>query len=159
MEYQEIINHKIGKLMTDEISAASMYMEAAQYIKDLELAEEIRKHAQEEFDHFKLLLEFAVTHSLKTNYDFDRAVIKNVPMNPQSVIRLIQTLEKKAIANYREIALLARENNDLESEQFFLDLMKAEMGHFDEVAQITGEYRKLGEGFDKSTKFREQFTK
>jgi len=157
MDYKELINEKIGKLMTDEISSATMYIEASQYITDLELAEEIKTHGQEEFDHFTLLMEYAISHNLKTNYDFDRAVIKNVPQNNNSLIRLIQTLEKKAIANYREVALLARQNNDIESEEFFIDLMKKEMEHFDDVAQKTGEHRNLGESFGKFKKFRNQF--
>jgi len=159
MDYKEIINEKIGKLMTDEISAATMYLEAAEHLTNLELAAEMRIHAQEEFEHFGLLMGYAVSHGLKTNYDFDRSVIKNVPLNNNSLIRLIQTLEKKAIANYREIALLARENNDLESEEFFMNLMKKEMEHFDDVAQVTGEHRNLGESLTKFKKFRSQFTK
>lgn len=157
MIYEEIINEKIGKLMTDEISAATMYTEAAQYITDVSLADEIRTHAQEEFNHFKKLLEFATDHSLKTNYDFDRTVIKNIPRDTKSLIKIIQTLEKKAIANYREIALLARENNDLEGEALFLELMREEMKHFDDIAQVTGETRKLGEGFEKFKKFKDRF--
>jgi len=158
MTYEEILNEKISKLMTDEISAAAMYIEAAQYINDVALADEIRTHAKEEYTHFGQLMDFATQHNLKTNYDFDRTVIKNVPKNTKSLVHIIQTLEKKAIANYREIALLARQNNDLEGETLFLELMRKEMEHFDDVAQVTGETRKLGEGFEKFKKFRDRFS-
>lgn len=157
MTYEEMINEKIGKLMTDEISAATMYAEAAQYITDASLSDEVRTHGQEEFDHFKKLMDFATNNNLKTNYDFDRAVIKNIPRDTKSLIKIIQSLEKKAITNYREIALLARENNDLEGETLFLELMKVEMEHFDDIAQVTGETRKLGEGFEKFKRFRDRF--
>ena len=159
MEYKKIIEEKINMLMTDELSASSMYIEASQYITNLELAEEIKIHGQEEFEHFQLLMEYAISHNLKIKYDLDRKVTKSVPLNNNSLIRLIQTLEKKAIANYREVALLARQNNDLESEEFFMDLMKKEMEHFDDVAQVTGEHRGLGEGLVKFKKFRSQFLK
>jgi len=159
MDYKDIINEKISKLMTDEISAATMYTEAAEYITDLELAQEIKEHATNEFEHFKELMDYAIKHNLKTNYDFDRSVIKNVPTNNKKLIQIIQALEKKAIANYREIAILSRDNNDLESEEFFISLMKREMEHFDDVAQVTGETRKLGEGFQQFNKFKTQFIK
>jgi len=159
MEYTELINEKIGKLMTDEISAATMYIEAAQYITDLELAEEIKTHGQEEFEHFQELMQYAISHNLKTNYDFDRTVIKNVPRDTKTLTRVIQNLEKKAIANYREIALIARDNNDIESEQFFMSLMRKEMEHFDDVAQKTGEHRRLGESLTKFKKFKNEFNK
>jgi len=156
-KYIDILNIKVAKLMTDEISAATFYLECSSYLTNLELAEEIRTHSKEEFDHFTILMDYAVKHNIKRNYDFDRKVIKNIPTSDKSIIAAIQKLEKTAVANYRELTLLARENDDLESEELFAGLLKAEMTHFDDIAQYTGEKRTLGESFKSFKKFSDEF--
>jgi len=143
--YKKEMARAINKRLTDEISAAAMYLHAAGYIKDIEIAEEIRKHAEEEFTHFSELMSFANSHDIFVVYEFDKEVTKNVPRETNKIISLIQKLEKKAIADYKSMVILARENYDLEAEKLFKHLMEEEIKHFDDIAQVTGETRKLGE--------------
>jgi len=159
MSYIDEVQELIKRRMIDEISAATFYLEAATIIRDLELSEEIKKHASEEFDHFSRLISFARNHKLDIKYDFDRSVIKNVPAKDKALISIIQGLERKAISDYRELSILCRDNNDLEGEKFFKEIMLEEMQHFDDVAQKTGESRKLGESFKKFKKFKDKFKK
>ena len=133
--------------MTDEISASAMYVEASGYMTNIPLAKEILEHAQEEYGHFHKLMNFCINHNLKTNYDFDRTVIKKVPKNKKQILKLIQELEQKAIISYKSASLLARANDDLEAEAMFIEIMNDEIKHFDDLAQETGETRRLGEGF------------
>jgi len=157
MNYKDEIQNLLKRRMIDEISAASFYLEAATLIRDLELAEEIKKHASEEFNHFSRLIEFARNHGLEVRYDFDRNVIKNVPANTKALISIIQGLERKAISDYREMSIICKNNEDIEGEKFFKEIMLEEMNHFDDVAQKTGQSRKLGESFKRFKKFKEKF--
>jgi len=157
VSYKDELQELVKKRMIDEISAATFYLDAASLIRDLELAEEIQKHALEEFDHFSRLITFARAHGLEVKYDFDRSVIKNVPPREKALISIIQNLERKAITDYREMVLLCRNNEDIEGEKFFKEIMLEEIEHFDDVAQKTGETRKLGESFKKFKKFKDRF--
>lgn len=146
IKYQLQLNDILNQLMTDEISASTMYIEASGYMTDITLSKEILEHGKDEFEHFQKLMNFCINHNLKTNYDFDRTVIKKVPKNKKQILKLIQELEQKAIEDYREASLLARANDDIEAEELFIEIMKEEMEHFDDLAQETGETRKV-EGF------------
>lgn len=157
MSYKNELQELIKRRMIDEISAATFYLDAATLIRDMELAEEIRDHAKDEFDHFSRLVKFARGHGLEVRYDFDRSVIKNVPAKTKALTSIIQGLERKAISDYREMAILCKDNMDLEGEKFFKTIMLEEMEHFDNVAQKTGETRKLGESFKKFKKFKDKF--
>lgn len=157
MEYKDQVQEFLKKRMIDEISAATFYLDAAELIQDLELSEEIKDHAQEEFEHFKELVSYARNHGLKVVYDFDRSVIKNVPPKEKALINIIQTLERRAISNYRDMMKIARENDDFELEDLCKRLMLKEMEHFDDVALKTGDKRKIGESFKKFKKFRDKF--
>lgn len=143
--YKEKLTEIVNQLMTDEISAATMYLEAAGYLDEITLVNEITQHADEEYGHFKKLMDFATNHGLKISYDFSRPVIKKVPKSTPQLLRIIQDLEKKAIADYKGAALLARENQDIEAEELFSDIMKDEISHFDDIAIQTKEVRALGE--------------
>jgi len=156
IKYQLKLNEMLGKLLTNEISASSMYVEASGYITDITLSKEILTHAEEEFGHFQKLMKFCINHGLKTNYDFDRTVIKKVPKNKKQIIKLIQNLEQQAIQDYKEATIFARQNNDIEAEALFTEIMNDEIEHFDDLAQETGQTRRLGEGFKN---FKAQFEK
>ena len=147
IKYQVQLNEILGQLMTDEISASTMYIEASGYMTNIPLAKEILAHGAEEYGHFQKLMAFCISHGLKTNYDFDRTVIKKVPKNKKQILKLIQELEQKAIKDYKEASLLARANDDIEAMTLFTEIMNDEIGHFDDLAQETGEVRRLGEGF------------
>jgi bacterioferritin (cytochrome b1) len=133
----------------DEISAATFYVEAANMINDLEVIEEIREHAKDEFKHFTWLMDYAKSHDLPVKYDFDRKVIKNVNQKNEKIIKYIQSLEKKAISDYRDMMIYAQTNQDIESAELFKKIMLEEMEHFDDIAPKLGQKRVIGEGFKK----------
>lgn len=143
MSYSDIITQIFNKAIVDELSAASVYHAMAANITDAKLAEELHAHGDEEFKHYKQLLEFALNHGLILCYGIDSKVINNVPKSKEAILKVVQSLETNAIKDYKESALIAREEKDLETEEFFMDLMKEEMRHFDDLAQYTGVNRSL----------------
>lgn len=145
MDYRTSIITGLNKVLKDELSAASVYHAMAQTTTDARLAEELSAHGDEEFGHYKLLIEFIYNHSLESEITFgvDTKVINNVQVTKETILSTVQALETKAIEDYKSLALLARDNKDLETEEFFMDLMNDEMGHFDDLAVYTGKNRKL----------------
>ena len=69
----------------------------------------------------------------------------DVPLDELALIQLVQDLEQEAILDYKTIAILARENDDIETEKFFTELMEDEMHHFDEISRCTNTTREIGE--------------
>lgn len=143
MSYNEEITKVFNKAIKDELSAASAYHAMAANSKDAKLAEELSAHGDEEFQHYVRLVQYAANHQIKLNYGVDSVVINNIPKEKESILKAVQALETTAIADYKAAALCAREAKDLETEEFFTDLMKEEMGHFDDLAQYTGINRSL----------------
>ena len=143
MIYKEEITKIFNKVIIDELSAASVYHAMAANSKDAKLAGELSTHGDEEFEHYKQLIEFATNHNIILCYGIDSKVINNIPKEKDEILKVVQSLETIAIKDYRRAALLAREEKDLETEGFFTELMKDEMKHFDDLAQYTGINRSL----------------
>jgi len=144
-DYRQQIIEGLNKVIKDELSAASNYHCIANNTKDATLAEELRDHGDEEFTHYKLLIEFIFNHGLESEITFgvDPHVINDIKKDTETILSLVQKLEKEAISDYSKLSLLARENDDLETEKFFTNLLQEEQGHFDDLAQYTGEKRSL----------------
>ena len=145
--YKEQIIQIFNKALKDELSASIAYKTMAEACTDQPLTEELAAHGTEEYEHFNSLIAYAHNHTINTSLTFglDEAVVKGTPIERQAVLEFTQNLEKIAISDYKEAALLARKNDDLELEEFFIGLMKSEQSHFDDLAVWTGKNRQLQE--------------
>ena len=143
--YELQVVELINKALRDELSAASSYSCMSQTTENGTLASELMAHASEEFGHYNQIIGFVYAHGLeeKVNFSFDLNVANQFPSDTFTIIEFTQGLETRAMEDYRQIALLARENNDLETEAFFMGLMAAEQTHFDDLARYNGGRRVL----------------
>lgn len=143
--YEQQVVELINKALKDELSAASSYSCMSQITENGTLAQELMTHASEEFNHYNQIIGFIYAHGLesKVNFSFDLEVANQFPSDTYSIIEFTQRLETEAMEDYRKIALLARENNDLETEAFFMGLMASEQTHFDDLARYNGGRRTL----------------
>lgn len=143
--YEKKVVELINKALKDELSAASSYQCMAEITENGTLAQELSEHADEEFAHYKKIIGFVFSHGLesKVNFSLDLEVSNDFPDETTRIIEFTQELETQAMEDYRQIALLARENNDLETEAFFLGLMQEEQAHFDDLSRYNGTKRTL----------------
>ena len=141
--YSEIITNGIIKALRDELTAASVYIAMAETTTEDGLKEELLQHSKEEFEHYGKLIHYALKHSIVVNYSIDSSTMNKVPSSTEEILKIVQGLETAAIVDYKQLALEARNNNDLETEQFFIELMKAEQEHFDDLSVFTGKHRTL----------------
>jgi rubrerythrin len=141
LQYKEKVVGIINKALTDEITAASVYLAMAQITPSENIAKQLEEHAQGEFGHYKKLIEFAYNHNLGELIEFnmDYSGANAIPND----LSIVQSLEQEAIQDYKTIALIAREQGDIETEEFFMDLMEDEMSHFDELSRYTNQKREL----------------
>lgn len=149
-EYSEQINTIFNKAIKDELSSAIQYTIQAAKLKgsiESETADELLEHGKEEFSHFTELVDYATKHNfdgkLVIELDFD--VIKNISTDLKEIQNFNMKLEKTAADDYKKAAILARENGDLETEAFFIELMQDELSHFDDIAELSGDTRGLNE--------------
>ena len=144
MEYTEYLVGKLNKVLSDELSSSILYKMMSEVITDKAIADEVLKHSEEEFSHFNSIISFCYNHSLENDikYSINQDILK-FNNDDKSIIDIIQGLETIAIKDYREIALKARENQDIESEEFFIALLEEEQKHFDDLASYSGQKRKL----------------
>ena len=146
VQYKEKVVGLINKALTDEITAASAYLAMAQITPSENIAKQLEEHAQDEFGHYKKLISFAYNHNLCEFIEFsmDYCGANAIPNDTFEMLAIVQSLEQEAIQDYKTIALLAREQGDIETEEFFMDLMEDEISHFDELARYTNQKRELG---------------
>lgn len=144
-EYKEAVIELINIAVASEVSSASAYLCMAEMTDNGTLAAELSAHAMEEFGHYKRIIGFLYAHGLEeyVSFQMDLDVSNDFPVDKSEIVAFTQMLETQAIEDYRTIALLARENDDLETEVFFTQLMKEEQGHFDDLARYNGERRVL----------------
>jgi len=143
MTYEETITRSISQRLTDEISAATFYLEATRYIDDLEVIEELKEHAKDEFRHFQELMDFAGAHDLDVSYAFDPEVVNFKGETSKNYIEFIQGLEQKAIDDYKEMCAYAKEHKDPEAMELFKKIMQEEMEHFDDISPKLQQKRPL----------------
>lgn len=144
-EYKEEVISLLNKVVSAEISSASAYLCMAEMTENGTLAAELSAHAMEEFGHYKKIIGFLYAHGLEFDVSFqmDLSVSNDFPTDNADIVGYVQMLEREAIEDYRTIAILARDNDDLETEAFFTALMKEEQEHFDDLARYNGERRVL----------------
>jgi bacterioferritin (cytochrome b1) len=151
---QESLNfiiERFNKFIFDELSAAVGYNFIAERLsgKDAnKVIEELKEHGKEEFEHFTELLHYAYLHGFgnKLNIkELDQKVIDFIPSNVTNCVKFIQELELEARNDYRDMVKFAKENNDIEMEEFFKELMQDEQEHYDDLAYILNNTISLGE--------------
>lgn len=145
MEYKQYIINGFNKALKDELSAASVYLAMANVTTEDGLASELIQHANEEFEHYSKLVKYIYKHNLQNEITFtvESTVMNTVPTDTEEILKHVQQLETNAIYDYNALVLRAREENDIETEEFFKELMLAEQEHFDDLVTFTGANRSL----------------
>jgi ferritin len=144
--YIESITNGINKALSDELSAATLYFNLVELLSGVqceELREELAEHGDDEMSHFKMLLGYAHNHGIQVGINLDASIANQRPVDFASASAYVQELEMQAINLYEGLSKIALTEGDLETHEFFKGLMEAEMGHFDDVAKLTGEKRSL----------------
>jgi len=145
----KVLSKVFNKFIRDELSAASVYIKLSELVTTPKLAEELKEHAKEEFEHFQELMHFASAHGFihTLNISLDSEAVCPFPgddirdISDLSVIRFVQDLETTAINDYKRMATLAMDHRCIEVYEFFSELMKDEMEHFDDLAALIGQTR------------------
>lgn len=140
MAYIEDLTQIINKALADEISSAMLYHKfsaLASGANMTEFAEQLAENGDEEFDHFKALIEFASNHSIPVTLGLTDSIVQTVFTNNINKDDLaISALEKQAYSDYKAAALLARTKLDIETESFFIELMNDERKHLDSIVKL-----------------------
>jgi len=143
--YKEKLIGFIEKVLMDELSASIYYAKASNELTGLgsqEVAEELKSHSEEEYEHFNQIMEFASNHGLLTsvNIHLDMSVV-NYPelSNANAVMRKVQELEKSAIRDYKCMSMRAMLHKDIETAMFFREIMKDEIEHFNDLSFVNGD--------------------
>ena len=143
--YKEKIVELLNKALKDELSASIAYKCMSELTENGTLAEELLAHSGEEYGHYNRILSYVFSHGLEGDIRIilDLEVSNLYPKDTKGIIKFTQDLEIEAIEDYRRGALLARENDDLETEELFKGLMSEEQGHFDDLSRYNKERREL----------------
>lgn len=141
--YKEQLIKALSKVLNDEISASIVYKAMAEYSVLPQLEEQLLEHSKDEFEHFNEIFSFCVSHGISPEVKL-MDYVNNYPSNDTDILMFTQKLEKEAIEDYKSIVLLARENDDVETESFFTEIMNDEIEHFDDLAPLNKkEFREL----------------
>lgn len=150
MTYKEQVTKIIEKALRDEISTASFYLRQAQEIMGYnteEVIEKLQEYGKEEFEHYTELLEFAgkfdILKDIKLGYDDYSLEMLETELS--KINETVAKLEKTAYNDYKAAARLAMENDDLETHEFFKELMNDEAGHLDDFLLFQNKTRTFGE--------------
>jgi len=139
--YQEELTVRINNALRDEISSAMMYNKVSEQAMGTdmnEFAEQLSENADEEYGHFKEILAYAINHAIPVELRIDPIVIgMNSTANIESNLSMIIALENKAYDDYKQISLLAREAQDIETEGFFIEKMNDERKHADGMIKLS----------------------
>lgn len=143
MEQSELIPI-LNKAIMDELTASIAYkLLAEKVINAPTLSEELRKHATDEMNHFNTVVDLASARGMcdMLIMKLDESVLTSLPSEKFQVIAKVQRLELNAIDDYAGAVMAARRTGDLEVERIFMELLKDEQEHYDDLAQYTGEHR------------------
>jgi ferritin len=140
MTYIKQLTIAVNKALSNELSSAVVYHKFATLASGVNMtdfAKQLQINGDEEFDHFKSLMEFAGNHNIVFTLSLNDII--NTPFTNDINIdnTSISNLEKQAYEDYRAIALLARQNDDIETEGFFIELMNDERKHLDSIFKLT----------------------
>ena len=134
-----------NKAVRDELSACSVYRIIGNKLKGPdtdEIRDHLFEHAKEEYGHYTELIDYASKHNFLQDIkvQLDNTVF-NANGDNNALVLSTQNLETKAAQDYRNASILASKNNDIETHEFFTELMKDELKHFDENAYFLGQSR------------------
>jgi len=136
------------KSITDELTAALVYIKMAESLNGFDgskVAEHLKEHADQEYDHYKMLISGASKHGILKNFDIskvDQEVFDKAPLGDiMRIIMYTQNLESGAIMQYSALADFADEYDAKDTKDMFNTLRKAEEEHFDDFAEWTGQTR------------------
>lgn len=149
--YRSLIIQILNESIRDELSSGVSYIRLTNHVSGLEsagLVGELKEHATDEFNHFSSIVEFAGKLGLHEElvYEIDATFINTIPSSNLDIATFNQRKEKEAYLRYKRGVDLATREGDVETMQFFTELMSAEMHHYDDFAMMTGVSRKLNEG-------------
>ena len=144
----------LQKTIKDELSASIFYKRAAENVYGptaAKIIDELMIHADEEFNHFKLLVNYASNYALDESitYSIDKEVCNFDVKNLNNVVQKVQQLEKLAIIDYKELLSICQEINDEIGILLFQKLIKDESDHYDDLAYYFGNVRLLDFESDK----------
>lgn len=135
------------KVINDEITATVLYLRLANeldgagndYFRD-----QMEEHAEDEYGHFKDLLEIAANRGISFSVNFTPDANKPIDItNSKELIDLTQELETIAIEDYRKLATICGELKEYDLQRTFKEILSDEAEHFDDVSVITGETRPI----------------
>lgn len=138
----------LNKTLNDELSAVVFYKRAAAELIGpavKPVADELAVHADEEMQHFNMLMGYASNYDLlaELNIQLDSEVA-NFPINGvEEVITKVQELEAAAVNDYEALFGMAKELKDFTGVELFRDLLEDEIGHYDDLAYVLGQTRDL----------------
>lgn len=144
--YKEFLVAKINKVVVDEITSSMAYTKMAEALEGVNIdavVEILDEHADEEHDHFKSIVAYAYNHDIIPCLGVNADIVNNIPNTLEAAIMYTQNLEQIAIADYKEMTEVAEENGDIETMEFFKELMLTEMQHFDDLAAFVGQKREI----------------
>ena len=137
-DYKKKMTEIFQKAVKDELSAASIYYLVAAKItgfEEAEIAEELQKHAKEEYEHFTELIDYAYTHGIELEIGLNYT--QDYPTKLEDVIKWKQDLETEAMNDYLNAAKLAEAEGDMLTVEFFRELAQDERKHLDDLLKYT----------------------
>jgi ferritin len=147
--YKEQLEKMLAKVLNDEISTSIVYKAMSEYATNSKIAEELIDHSKDEFEHFNEIISFCINHGLDPVIELTEYT-NDYPDTDKEILDFTQNLEQTAINDYRSIVLLARSNDDVETEAFFTEIMNDEIEHFDDLAPLAKETRSIQDNSPKT---------
>ena len=99
------------KAVQDELTASIVYIKMAKSLKGFDgtvVAEHLVEHADEEYEHYKKLIDFAEKHGYIDQIDFtkiDKDVINNAPLGDEMKAILYTGLKQREVTVYKPDAV------------------------------------------------------
>lgn len=138
-EFEELFQ----KAINDELSATVLYLRASNELDGAEhdyFRQQMAEHANDEFGHFKDLLDIAANRDIKYTVKLTPDALK--PIN-EKVIEFTQTLETNAIEDYKNLVEMTQEMKEFDLNEKFREILADETEHFDDIGLINGDVRKI----------------
>lgn len=127
----------------DEIESSIMYKIMAEQLVGPgvnSIKKELEEHSKDEFEHFNKLITYASNHGLlnKLKYEIRQEFVnsESLPTTKDAIVQFTQDLERDAAKLYKNSAERADDEGDTETRIFFEELMKEELGHFDDISSL-----------------------
>jgi ferritin len=140
-EYKNKMIQIFKKAVHDELESVVLYKYLSEIIEH-PVSDELQDHSEEEFSHFNKLIKYASTHGIIEYIDVNLSFSPVPSITTEDAVNKTQELETIAISDYKQASEIADEEGDTETKMFFIDLMKEEMEHYDDIQQMfsTEEY-------------------